>query len=178
MKLLGTYQNLRRADIDRQFLSREGIGTILVASDGRTIDKWTDYETNFGDRLSGSLYVEDDVFDRALPVYKKRIKKGNHFRIFNNYLVPLIIQISMWSSNLAMSENVKEFLLSYNLQIKYTGAIAYTIFLLVLEAEKFTRKRGRSKLWNEQIDEKNEVRDFLTKILMACLLFVLAYFSS
>lgn len=177
MRLLNTYQNLRLADVDRQLFLGEGIRLTLVASDGRTIDKWTDYETNFGEGLSGSLYVEDDTFERASQVCQKLERKRKHSRIFLIYIIPLIIQGSMWFSNLAMTKNVKELLLSSDLPIKYTGAVVYSIWL-VFETSKFIRKWNRRNLWNEQINEKKEVRDFLTKILMACLLFVLAYFSS
>ncbi|HCC06374.1 TPA: hypothetical protein DEP94_03395 [Candidatus Nomurabacteria bacterium] len=175
MRLLQTYQNLLLADLDRQLLFGEGLQATLIASDGRTIEKWTDYERNFGEGLSGSLYVEDGIFDRASDICRKLERKRNRSRIFNTYLLPVIIQAFMWGNNFVMTEGVKKQLASFDLPIKYAGAIVYSIWL-VFETKEFIRKWRLRNLWYEKIDEKKAVRDFLTKIIMACALFAIAYF--
>jgi hypothetical protein len=114
MRLLSTYQNLYLADLDRQLLALKNIPTTFIASDGSVIEKWLDYENNLETDLSGSLYVEDNIFDRASRVYRKMDRKRNRSQFFITYTLPVILFVATWSANVRMSEKTKELLVSFN----------------------------------------------------------------
>lgn len=179
MRLLSTYKNLYLADLDRQLLALKNIPTTFIASDGRVIEKWLDYENNLDADLSGSLYVEDNIFDRASRVYRKMDRKRNRSQFFITYILPIILFVVTWSANVRMSEKAKELLLSFNIPIKYTGAFVYCI-LLVFEIKDFIKKwwvpsDKYKKIEIGKVEFQKEVRSIVTKLFIATVLFVTAY---
>lgn len=180
MRLLSTYQNLHLADLDRQLLALKNIPTTLVASNGRTIEKWLDCENNLEVDLAGSLYVEDNIFDRASRVYRKMDRKRNRSQFFITYILPIILLAVTWSANVRMDEKAKELLASFNIPIKYVGALVYGV-LLVFETKDFIRKWWRpSDKYREtelgKIELQKETRSILTKLFITIALLVVAYF--
>jgi len=174
MRLLHTYSDLSSSELARQILARKNIQATLVASNGRTINKWTVYETNFGDDLSGSLYVEDSVFDQSLQIIQKLERDIKFHNILKTYFAPVLLQSIMFLTNFGVARQVKELLASFSLPIKYTGAIVYFIWL-IYETNKFIAK------WNKRnsvykIDNK-AVRDYIIMVIMAGTLFLIAYLS-
>jgi len=161
-------------------LALENIPTTLVASDGKTIEKWLDYEPDSEADLSGSLYVEDNIFNKASQVYLKMNRKRNHSEFYRIFFVPIILQVLTWTANARVTDKAEKLLGSFNISIKYAGAVVYAI-LTVFETKDFIKK------WSSSSDEyrktevgKIELRraklNLLVKFLMAILLFATAYF--
>ena len=176
IRLLHTYADLSSAELARQILANRNIQATLIASGGRTINKWTVYETNFGDDLSGSLYVEDTVFDQALQIIQKIEREKKRHRILKLYVFPVFLQAIMFLTNLEVARKVKDLLVSFDLHIKYTGAIVYFTWL-IHETNEFIKQWNRRNSMYKKIDTKQLVRDYIIKIIMACTLFLIAYFS-